>query len=124
MTSIGQSERATQARVIGLFRDELGYRYLGDWTHREGNSHIEEGVLTDWLKGRGVAPEQIVRAIELLKREADHPSRNLYGSNKAVYGLLRYGVQGAGDSMGDLPACITEHFQQGDAGKPTQMGPV
>lgn len=92
MTSIGQSERVTQERVIGLFRDELGYRYLGDWTHREGNSHIEEGVLTDWLKGRGYAPEQIVRAIELLKREADHPNRSLYDNNKAVYGLLRYGV--------------------------------
>ncbi len=92
MTSIGQSERATQERVIALFRDELGYRYLGDWTYRDGNSHVEEAVLAAWLKGRGVAPEQIARAIERLKREADHPGRSLYDSNKAVYGLLRYGV--------------------------------
>jgi type I restriction enzyme R subunit len=44
MTTIGQPERATQKRVIDLFRDELGYRYLGDWTDQDGNSNLEEGV--------------------------------------------------------------------------------
>lgn len=32
--SVGQPERATQDRVIALFRDELAYRYLGDWSDR------------------------------------------------------------------------------------------
>ena len=32
MSAFGQPERATQNRVIALFREELGYRYLGDWT--------------------------------------------------------------------------------------------
>jgi type I restriction enzyme R subunit len=41
--TVGQPERATQNRVVGLFRDELGYRYLGDWTDRRGNSNIDEG---------------------------------------------------------------------------------
>lgn len=41
MTLVCQPERATQNRVIALFRDELGYRLLGDWTDREGNSNIE-----------------------------------------------------------------------------------
>ena len=31
MTSISQPERATQNRVAHLFRDELGYRHLGNW---------------------------------------------------------------------------------------------
>ena len=46
---VGKPERTTQNRVITLFREELGYRYLGDWTDREGNSNIEEGLLTNWL---------------------------------------------------------------------------
>ena len=49
MSTVGQPERATQNRVIALFRDELGYRYLGDWTDRDGNSNIEEELLSAWL---------------------------------------------------------------------------
>lgn len=49
MNGIGQPERATQNRVITLFRDELRYRYLGGWSDREGNSNVEKGPLRDWL---------------------------------------------------------------------------
>ena len=46
MTNIGKSERATQNRVVKLFCDELGYRYLGDWADRANNSNIEESLLS------------------------------------------------------------------------------
>jgi type I restriction enzyme R subunit len=92
MNGIGQSERATQNRVIALFRDELRYRYLGDWQHRDGNSNIEEKLLTDYLTGCGYSPAQISKAVRALRAEADDHSRGLYGNNKAVYNLLRYGV--------------------------------
>ena len=92
MSAIGQPERATQNRVIALFRDELGYRYLGDWTDRDGNSNIEEGLLTAYLTEAGYTPAQISSAIYKLRTEADNHSRNLYGNNQAVYSLLRYGV--------------------------------
>ncbi len=48
MSTIGKPERETQNRVIALFRDELAYRYLGDWSDRPDNSNIEEGFMR-WL---------------------------------------------------------------------------
>ena len=93
MSTIGQPERATQNRVISLFRDELGYRYLGDWTDRTTNSNIEVEQLTAYLSKSGYTPAQISRALDKLRTEAGNPNRNLYDNNKAVYSLLRYGVQ-------------------------------
>jgi len=93
MSDIGQPERATQNRAIALFDDELHYRYLGDWTDRDGNSNIEEGLLTEYLTKTGCyTPEQISRAMYVLHTEADNPNRSLYENNKEVYKLLRYGV--------------------------------
>jgi type I restriction enzyme, R subunit len=89
---IGKTERATQNRVIALFRDELGYRFLGDWIDRT-NRPIEEALLANWLKTRGHSPEQISRALDLLGREASNPNRSLYDNNRAVYALLRHGAQ-------------------------------
>ncbi len=90
--SVGQPERATQNRVIKLFQDELGYKYLGDYQHREGNSNVEEKLLADSLERRGYTTEQTNRALYQLRTEADNGSRTLYGNNEAVYSLLRYGV--------------------------------
>lgn len=47
MNGIGKPERETQNRIIALFHDELGYRYLGDWSDRANNSNIEEGL--SWI---------------------------------------------------------------------------
>jgi type I restriction enzyme R subunit len=92
MSDIGQPERVTQDRVIALFHDELKYRYLGDWTDRDGNSNIEEGLLSAWLTKNGYTSAQIGAALYKLRTEADNHNRTLYGNNQAVYSLLRYGV--------------------------------
>ena len=92
MNDIGKSERATQNRIIALFRDELHYQYLGDRTDRDGNSNIEEKLLTTYLVESGYTLEQINVATHKLRTEADHHTRGLYGNNRAVYHLLRYGV--------------------------------
>jgi len=92
MNEIGKRERATQDRVISLFRDELGYRFLGDWSDRVGNSNIEESLLAAYLEKSGYGKDQVNRAIYLLRTEADKHGRTLYANNKAVYSLLRYGV--------------------------------
>src|SRR5882672_9462539 len=92
MSTIGTRERETQNRVTALFRDELRYRVLGDWTDRDGNTNIEESLLSAYLSKAGYSPEQIGRATYLLRTEAHNPNRSLYDNNKAVYNLLRYGV--------------------------------
>ena len=64
MSSVGSPERSTQNRIISLFRDELHYRYLGSRSDREGNSNIEEAMLTDWLVKRGYSEQQISVALQ------------------------------------------------------------
>lgn len=90
--NVGQPERITQNRVIKLFQDELGYRYLGDWSERANNSNIEETLLTEYLVESGYSHEQISRAIHALRTEADNHHRGLYENNKEVYSLLYHGV--------------------------------
>jgi type I restriction enzyme R subunit len=92
MSFVGQPERATQNRVIALFRDELGYRYLDDWSDREGNSNVEDVILSKWLTRNGYTPAQLSAALHKLRTEADNHSRRLVDNNQAVYKLLRYGV--------------------------------
>ena len=61
MSDVDQPERATQDRVIALFRDELGYRYIGDRADRCDNSNIEEHQLSAWLTKFGYTSAQIKR---------------------------------------------------------------
>ncbi len=94
MSIVGQIEKRTQQRVVKLFRDQLGYDYLGDWTEREGNRNIEETLLRAFLRGKqGYDEALIVRALHFLDKAAGDTSKSLYDRNRAVYDLLRYGVQ-------------------------------
>lgn len=92
MSTVGKPERATQRRVIKLFEDELGYRYLGDWTDRDTNSNIEEGLLAEYLRRAGYGEAQVNAAIRRLQVEAGNTNRSLYDNNEAVYSRLRYGI--------------------------------
>ena len=76
MSTMAQPERVTQQRVIALFRDELQYDYLGDWSARDSNRNVEQGLLGDWLTRRGYAQAQISAALHRLRTEADHPARS------------------------------------------------
>lgn len=89
---VGKPEKATQKRIIKLFQHALGYRYLGDRTDREGNSNIEEGLVTEYLKGAGYSDAHISAALHKLRAEAHNTHRSLYDNNQAVYSLLRYGA--------------------------------
>jgi len=55
--------------VIARFRDELGYRYIGDWSDRD-NSNIETAVLAQRYQALEVAgflechPSNVSRALQ------------------------------------------------------------
>jgi type I restriction enzyme, R subunit len=51
--TVGQVEKRTQARVVQLFRDTLGYSYLGNWIEREDNRNIEPDLVRAFLKKQG-----------------------------------------------------------------------
>ncbi|MBR7799148.1 type I restriction endonuclease subunit R [Undibacterium fentianense] len=90
--AIGKPERATQNRVVALCQNTLGYIYLGNLEDKADNSNIDEGLLSTYLRKQAYTTEQINRAIYALRIAANNHSQNLYTNNKAVYGLLRYGV--------------------------------
>jgi type I restriction enzyme R subunit len=93
MTTIGQRERATQYRVVSLFRDTFGYKYLGNWQDRPNNRNLEEVLLRAYLKERKVKEPLVNKALYELNKAAGDQTKSLYDINKAVYGLLRYGVK-------------------------------
>lgn len=102
MAAVGQKEKATQKRIVKLFKEQLGYTYLGDWRDRQDqNSNIEKDLLSKWLRGRGVSDVLIKRTFrELEQAAALGDGKHLYDANKDVYSLLRYGVkvkEGAGE---------------------------
>jgi type I restriction enzyme, R subunit len=67
MNNVSKPERSTQDRVIELFTQQLGYRYLGNWAEREGNHCIDEGLLTAHLTGQGYSPTHISAALHKLR---------------------------------------------------------
>jgi type I restriction enzyme R subunit len=104
MSDVGQIERKTQDRVVGLFSGKLGFDYLGNWEYREGNSNVEVGLLTQNLRARGYDDSLISKAIDKLKSDASlGGGRNLYEANRDVYSLLRYGVK--------VKAGVGEHYE-------------
>ena len=92
MSTVGQRERLTQQRVVKLFRDTLKYDYLGNWEERPDNSNIELAYLRAFLNRQGYSQALVDRALYELNKVAGDQSKSLYDVNKAVYGLLRYGV--------------------------------
>jgi type I restriction enzyme R subunit len=78
---------------VKLFCEQLGYRYLGNLEDKPDNSNIEVPQLTRYLTAKGYDHDQINKALDRLQSAANNHGQDLYHNNKAVYELLRYGVQ-------------------------------
>jgi type I restriction enzyme R subunit len=92
---IGEIERHTQNRIIKLFKEQLGYTYLGNWEDRPNNANIDVNLLTDYLINTAKYPKDLVnRAVYLLHTEAlSFSDMSLYQANKNVYEKIRYGEE-------------------------------
>lgn len=93
------SERKLQNKVKHWLIDDLGYIFLGNLEDRH-NTPVKEELLIANLKKRGYKKEQIAKAIAELRSRVSNQVDTLYQVNKAVYSLLRYGLQGVKDETG------------------------
>ena len=46
MSKVGAIERVTQNRVVRLFTERLGYKYLGNLQYKDDNKNVETGILS------------------------------------------------------------------------------
>ena len=72
MSTVGQIEKKTQARIVALFRERLHYDYLGDRSDLD-NRNIELTLLRGWLIKQGVSDTLINRALYELNSQPRFP---------------------------------------------------
>lgn len=90
--NVNKPEKATQNRIIQLFTHQLGYSWLGNFQDRV-NENIIIPLLDESLQEQGYTREEINRAFDQLNDSQRCRGRSLYEANKAMYSLLRYGMQ-------------------------------
>ena len=96
---IGEPERKVQERLVTLFKQQLGYHYLGNYEYRENNRNIEKNLLFDYLMSTLLWTEnEAKKAIGELEKEAICTPQNMDVQNQKVYSVLRYGVEVSPDN--------------------------
>ena len=93
MSNISESERDGQNRIIALFRNKLGYEYMGNLKDCRNNSNIEVAQLRRFWATSKYTEDQKNVALDKLQKVANNLALGLFDRNKAVYSLLRFGVK-------------------------------
>lgn len=91
MQEVGQIERKTQDRVVKLFVDKLGYKYLGNLMEQENQNVVPE-FLCEFLQKQGYSDYVIKKSVGEFLKYTSSTQDDLYHTNKAVYQILRYGL--------------------------------
>ncbi|MDG5854390.1 type I restriction endonuclease subunit R [Clostridium beijerinckii] len=103
--NVGERERVTQKRVIKLFKEKLGYTFLGNWQYDRDNSNIEVEYLKKFLKKARYSAGLISKAINEFISLAGNQQLELYDLNKSVYSALRYGIK-VRENPGEAPKTV------------------
>ena len=74
--TVGQPERNTQERIVELFKDRMGYLYLGNWEDRE-NSNIEKEYLFRFLKKQNYPDGLVKKALFELEKVTSNQNKGL-----------------------------------------------
>lgn len=114
MPQIGDSERATQTRIVKFFQKNLHYTYLGS-LHDSENSNIMQERLHAWLVKQGYPEKLAANAVDALVKASTNLQQGLYHANKEVYSLLKYGAKVK--EAADLPPKTVYFIDFEDAGK-------
>lgn len=107
-TGLGERERLTQDRVIALFQESIGWRYLGDWSER-AKSNIEDVLLATNLKARGYSEAQVSAAVERIRQEG---SRNRSTSLSTRIWSRSLATSMMSDEIGDILKLIQDDQQE------------
>lgn len=106
MNNIGKSERITQARIIQLLQNDVGYEFLGNWQEETRTLPVEENLLLSYLIHKAGYSEILAKkAVNDFLKTAGAIPNSLYDSNKECYRLLRYGVN-VREELGQLKEMV------------------
>jgi len=91
---IGEPERPVQNRLVRLFKQQLGYHYLGNYEYRSENKNIERKLLMQFLTNEHNhwSEAEAKKAVAALEKTARCTPETMAVKNQEVYSMLRYGV--------------------------------
>ena len=92
MTKSAHPERETQKRIIKFFKNELGYKYLGNLEDSE-NFNVRWGDWKKYLANNGYGSDFIESMQSEFSRTLLDFSQSPYHTNKEVYRILKYGLK-------------------------------